>query len=133
MTKEEVNNMTVQEACDYAVNKIVEQGRRCMEGITCIYSDGGNGRCFIGWLLDGDLTDLTQVKGTVSCLAVDPLTKDMVPELISRNRNLFMTAQRFHDSPERAHRESSLRSLGVYGLDVKTNPNYQQWVEMGST
>ena len=67
---------TVQEACDYAVEKMVAQQGRCMrEGKdgdeTCAYGDGKGNHCAIGWLLDHDDPDLMKYEGSVVCLCPD--------------------------------------------------------------
>ena len=52
LEKEEVDKMTLQEAFDYAVQKIVEQGGRCIDNHMCVYGNTRGMHCAVGWLLD---------------------------------------------------------------------------------
>jgi hypothetical protein len=54
MNIQEVDAMTVQQAIDYSLDKLVKQGERCYNGNDCMYGDEEGNHCAIGWLLDAD-------------------------------------------------------------------------------
>ena len=121
---------TVQEACDYAVEKIVSQGGRCFtEGIdgdgVCAYGDGKGNHCAIGWLLDHDDKELMQFEGSVMSLAEEGLITDLMAD----NIEVFVVLQDFHDSYEPRFRAKWLHQLAHYGINTE-NPAYQKWVDM---
>ena len=66
MKKQDVDNMTLQEAVDYAMFKIVEQGGRCrsLQGL-CAYGNAEGKHCAVGWLLDEDNQELMGFNGGV--------------------------------------------------------------------
>jgi hypothetical protein len=133
MKLEELNAMTVQEACDYAVKKIVEQGCRCMQWNDCSYV-GVNGEtgetihCAVGWLLpdDSELMDIPQsIKDMIDNYG------DKVPAIIRNNREVFKNLQSFHDGESRHYREAFGERLAKEGIDT-TPEQYQQWVDLGN-
>lgn len=81
MKKEDVDKMSLQEACDFAVSKIVEQGERCVTiydgNISCSYGNEGL-HCLVGWLLDKENSELMNFRGEL----VDEDFKNLLPELI---------------------------------------------------
>lgn len=125
MKEEQLNEMSLQEACDFAVLKIVGQGGKCLsdEG-NCAYGDGRGNHCAVGWLLDEEDGDLMSYRGTVNGLA----TSHDLPSLITENKYAFRLLQYFHDH-KGAFREKSLDDLSKY-IDTSA-PQYQQWVDMG--
>jgi hypothetical protein len=135
MKLEQANAMTVQQLCDYAMEKIVKQGKQCLipssvtEMKVCAYSDGAGNHCAVGWLLDEDDSALMGAKGGVWCLVESSLVRN-IPEAIKTHIELFLLLQSFHDDKTRDGRQAKLFRLWQY-IDTKTNPAYQQWVGMG--
>lgn len=130
MKKEDIDKMTLQEACDYAVNKLVEQGCQCInKGETCVYSDQAGNHCAIGWLLDENDNTLMLFEGCVNSLNYNYDNK--LPNIITDNLTLFTILQDFHDINESAIRQLNLdRMYKEFNIDTKTNVNYQTWVNM---
>ena len=121
---------TAQEACDYSVQKLVEQGGRCYDVVNdaCLHSDGQGNHCGIGWLLDPDNKELMNYDLGVQDVVED--FPDDVPEVIKENIDLFSELQRFHDHPNsiiRKMRRNRLRDN--YKIDTSA-PHWQQWVDM---
>lgn len=125
MKLEDANKLTLQEACDYAVAKIVEQGARCIDGTKCLYGHNGM-HCAVGWLLDEDDTDLMNYRGSIWSLVRD--FGDRLPDIILEEEIVFRLLQYFHDSKGKSQREYDLRNLGDY-IDTSA-PQYKQWVDM---
>lgn len=138
---------TIQQAADYAVKKIVEQGGQCMapmrpddeddDELECAYSDDHGNHCAIGWLLDHDNPALMTYKGSLQSMA------DMcwagfddypLPELIKENINFFNALQDFHDEKFASRREVILEDLQEnWGDSINFSSNHwQQWVNMGA-
>lgn len=127
MKKEDVDKMSLQEACDYAVSKIVGQGGRCMFNGVCSYGDGRGNHCAVGWLLDSDDQELMEVRGGVDWLVEDFSSR--LPQLIKDNVLLFQCIQNFHDSLN-AERALDFDKLSyTYSIDTSA-PHWQQWLEM---
>ena len=123
---------TAQEACDYSVQKLVEQGGRCYDVVkdVCMHSDGQGNHCSIGWLLDPDNKALMNYNRGVQDV-VDDFPKN-VPQIIKDNRDLFTELQRFHDEP-RSQRREILRDVLRVAHNIDTSaPHWQQWVDMGA-
>lgn len=130
MKKSEVNKMTKQEACDYAVKKIVGQGERCMsdEHGDCAYGGPNGTHCAVGWLLDHDDKELMNFEGTLNAL-IDELPHK-VPALVKNNQGLFIHLQSFHDNGARSRKESVRNHLrDNLGIDT-SGEHWNQWVEM---
>jgi len=127
MKKEQVDKMTVQEAVDYTVLKIVEQGGRCLnEKGKCRYADSDH-HCPVGWLLDPDDKSLMEFTGSVYGLTQHPELN--IPTLIHQNVTVFGDLQNFHDKAEKYKR---VLCLGYLSEVIDTSaPQYQQWVNMG--
>lgn len=128
MKKEDVDKMTVQEAMDYAVQKIVEQGKRCVGAQnSCWYADGQGNHCAIGWLLDEDDEFLMNSGGDIVSLCdVNP---DFIPELILNNKDLFAQLQHFHDTDKVWKKRIGMSYLEAAGIDT-SKPHWQQWLKM---
>ena len=121
---------TVQEVCDYSVQQIVAQGKRCMSKGRCAHGDGQGNHCGIGWLLDPDNEALMNCDEGVEG-GVDDFPDD-VPEVIKDNIDLFSELQRFHDQPNSIIREMCRDGLRYnYKIDTSA-PHWQQWVDMGA-
>jgi len=130
MKEETLNEMTVQEACDYAVAKIVEQCGRCTRSdnneISCAYGNQKGRHCAVGWLLDEDNAELMGFKGNVDGL----ISKGLAPKFISNNRYVLRTLQQFHDTRGCPARGELLIGLNDLGVDTSA-PQYKDWVDMG--
>lgn len=135
MKAKQVDKMTLQEACDYAVMKIVEQGSRCGDLSTlanpsdmmCEYGNGEGKHCAVGWLLDENEEELMGCMTGVSGLI--EYYEELIPCLITENRAVFEQLQGFHDEDEAVKREVRIKRLNELGLDTSA-PQYQQWVDM---
>jgi len=123
---------SAQEACDYSVQKIVEQGGRCYDVVdgVCMYGDGHGNHCAIGWLLDPNNKEFMSYKGSFDDLP--PSYPDEVPVIIHNNRDMFAALQDFHDKPGSHAREYYRNRLrDNYKIDTSA-PHWQQWVDMGA-
>jgi hypothetical protein len=126
MNIQEVDAMTVQQAIDYSLDKLVKQGKRCANGNDCMYGDGEGNHCAIGWLLDADNKSLMNDGGSVTGLA-DVRT---VPKLIINNQETFLILQGFHDAESLQEREHNRGYLESHGIDT-SHPNFQAWIDLG--
>jgi len=124
---------TLQEACDYAVKKMVAQKSRCKDGEGCLYFDGDR-RCAVGWLLDaGGLTeeDITCWGGVVNL--VRNSQQRLPPKLrsfLEAHALALAALQRFHDKDSRAERAAAAHDLQVYhGVDT-SGEAWQEWVKL---
>lgn len=130
MKKQDVDRMTLQEACDYSVSKIVEQGGTCMNSEnSCLYKHGDS-HCAIGWLLDEDSDVLMNFKGSVKRLTENERVSKKLPKLIKENLKEFTLLQYLHDAESSYRRESMLEDLERMGVSTSAH-QYQEWVEMG--
>lgn len=131
MLKEQADKMTVQELCDYAVEKIVQQGSRCMEGITgkCAYSDGKGKHCAIGWLLDHDAANWSMLNYGILILCETHTIVKEIPKPIRDNLYIFSALQGFHDKAMKPDRQVFLVKLQEFG--IVPNENYYKWIELG--
>ena len=129
MKKENVDKMTLQQAMDYSINKLVEQGRRCRIANECAYGNSKGQHCAVGWLLDEDNDDLMNAEGSIGLLMTDH--RAALPKLMLENEAAFREFQNFHDSELRRYRSHLLLEIEGYGIDVDANPNWKKWVEMG--
>lgn len=123
---------TVQEACDYAVKKIVEQGKQCANADgNCIYDDTQGNHCAIGWLLSDELLILSSdISGGVRVLISE--FGDYVPIMIRENVELFNTLQKFHDSDSKTYRKRIQEQLNEdHAIDTSA-PHWQQWIDMAT-
>ena len=130
MKKEDVDKMTLQEACDYAVHKIVDQGKQCMSGERCAYQDDHGNHCAVGWLLDdADSELMTHNEYVIELINRYP---QRLPKLIRKHRRAFNDLQRFHDSAVPTERREYARRLTEEGIDT-SKPQYQKWIKMGES
>lgn len=132
----DIYNTTIQEACDYAVLKIVEQGGRCIDpNGFCAYSDEKGNHCAFGWLItDPKLKGVLKGVGTVDEILYkwSKLTNAEMPSVFKYkpNTNVMELLQEFHDLFNQSDRKATLAELDTY-IDTSA-PQYQQWVEMGA-
>lgn len=124
MTNFDINNCTVQEACDYAIKQLVNQGKRCVNG-DCVYDDGNGNHCAIGWLLDHDDGDLMGFVGGFMHLMVEH--KGKLPTLIRKNAEVFDRLQDVHDDPHRYN----LEMLERMGVDTSGN-HWEEWMRIAT-
>lgn len=124
----DINTCTLQEAMDYAVKKIVEQGYRCYdeEEDDCLYADGKGGHCAIGWLLDHNDAELMGYMGGVEDIS-NEFGKDRLPSLIYGNIYAFGWLQQFHDVDKHGGRYSAITELEKLGIDT-SGKHWQDWV-----
>ena len=120
---------TAQEACDYSIQQIVKQGKRCINDGSCVHSDGQGNHCAIGWLLDPDNKALMNYDLGVQEV-VDEF-RDDVPEVIKDNIDLFSELQEFHDEEYSIVREECRNRLRDYHNIDTSAAHWQQWVDMG--
>jgi hypothetical protein len=128
MKKEDVDKMTLQEAMDYSINKLVKQGRRCRIENECAYGNSKGQHCAVGWLLDEDNDGLMNAEGGIYVLMTDH--RAALPKLILENEAAFIEFQKFHDFESFGSRSRYLLEIEGYGIDVDTNRNWKKWLEM---
>ena len=126
MDIKEVDAMTVQQAIEYSLDKLVQQGERCRDGHVCTYGDGEGNHCAVGWLLDARAEALMRYEGSVREIA----GKFSIPELIKNNIEVFSLLQAFHDDARGHGRRNILNRLSELDVDI-SHPNFQAWVDLG--
>lgn len=137
MSNFDIDNCTVQEACDYAIKKIVEQGKACINNSgACAYADGHNNHCAVGWLLPADNRELMDYEGTVEQLTTD---YDLdVPDIITDNIPVFLELQKVHDAAHSAawgggdfqkRLKNARKKLKNQGINTD-KPIWQKWFEI---
>jgi hypothetical protein len=128
-----MNFKSLQEAADYVVTKIVEQGGQSKKPNSeeCMYFGPDDRRCAIGWLLDDDIDP--QIKnywGGLSSLLQDYDLQSL--EFLREETDFFATLQEFHDACIQKHRVYFAERLhDDYGIDTVTNLNWNKWIKMG--
>ena len=123
-----INSMTVQEACDYAVMRIVEQGERCMSSENCAYSDDKGNHCAIGWLLPED--DEVLMRSKKGLLDLIEFNRNRIPQIILDNDDAFYSLQKFHDCKRKSSRACWSLELKDLGIDVSAL-HWKRWMDMG--
>lgn len=126
----DINTCTVQEACDYAVQKIVEQGERSLAGSegVCAYQAPGGLHCAIGWLLNHDDPALMEFEGPLHDLLKQSI--DYLPPIITDNVEVFDALQKFHDCTMKSAREEMRTVLIKLHVDV-SGSWWQKWIDIG--
>lgn len=134
MKPEQVDAMSLQQAMDFAVKKIVEQGKRCTDADDdgCVYGDSAGNHCAVGWLLDENNPELMGYAGGVEGLCTLAHShKQQIPDLLFNNAGAFETLQGFHDVVNKTRRVDYMNLLkDTYGIDI-SGAHWQQWVELG--
>jgi len=121
--------MNLQESMDFAVQKIVEQGGRCLASGNCAYGDDKGNHCAVGWLLDATNDDLMYFDSDVEELSCS--YPESIPEIIPENTEAFGDLQQFHDTPRKFSRETLRTRLHLsYGINT-SGEHWEQWVDMG--
>lgn len=138
MKKSEVNVLGLKGAVHYALKKIVQQGKSCIDPDTendvfptCLYkSIDGKSHCAVGWLLNESDETAMSFMGSIDSLCGDH--PNSVPEIIRENVEVFELLQRFHDKQYKRDR------LFTFGLIKENFPeligrskNWQKWIDMG--
>ena len=125
MKVNEVDQMTLQEACDYAIGKLVQQGKTCMnENGLCFYGVCyEDSHCAVGWLLDHEDKELMNFDGAVEDLVED---NDNLPFLITDNVKAFEALQNVHDASNINRLDMAMKWLSKF-IDIETDPDYQKW------
>lgn len=133
LSYDEINKLSLQEACDYAVAKIVEQGVQCVDGWDqCVYGNDKGQHCAIGWLLNPDDKEISNFMGEAFSADVEVLAEEVrehLPAVVTHNLAIMKTLQQFHDTNRGVIRRYLLESLAA-NIDVDS-PQYNEWVEMG--
>lgn len=121
----------IQEACDYAVKKIVEQGGMCMSGGDCVYSDGHGRHCAVGWLLPESSPDeVWDHVGDVHNLVEH--NRSALPDIITENIPVLMILQSFHDTEINYSRGRAMEALRTHhGIDT-SGEHWKRWVDMAN-
>jgi len=131
--KIDINNCTLQEAMDYAVQRMVEQGGRCGSrdrsgNFYCMYGNDEGKHCAVGWLLPKDDRELMAYKGVARALVCR--YADRVPAVVRENVETMTYLQDFHDARYRGGRERRRKELSRLGIDT-SGPHWQAWIDMG--
>jgi len=130
---------TLQQAADFAVEKIVQQGKQCGQlqagKMQCLYSDGKGNHCAVGWLLNhNDKKLMASTAGIETLVEIEKIYQtETLPDIIKCNPFFFARLQQFHDGTTSKQRKLTLNSLkNEYEDKVDfSSPNWQQWVDMG--
>jgi len=121
-----MNNFdSVQQACDYAVAKIVEQGGQCLdeEGL-CLYASEDGKHCAVGWLLNEK--DPSKLPIDTALINLD--TK-LLPQVVLDNMRVFTMLQAFHDTASYDGKNNWLLELERLGINVSA-PQYEEWLNL---
>ena len=66
----------------------------------------------------------------VSCEEMRPVG-DLIPIFKENSIDVLSLFQEFHDKEDENSRKISLTGLGILGVDIKTNPDWDKWVRKG--
>lgn len=133
-----IKHKTLQEAGDFAVKKIVAQGKQCgiphpykYDEIECLYADGEGNHCALGWLFDPKDQELMASKQSIESLIFE--TEHDLPALIVENHPFFTRLQQFHDHVLWTGRKTVFNNLVEdYGDVVDfSGEHWQKWIDMG--
>lgn len=124
----------IQEACDYAVKKIVDQGKQCKIGGDCEYFDPADeSHCVAGHIFAAFLPNDHELFGGngMGAAMVIETYRDEFPEWLVDESVAVDCLQNFHDSRRASTRKFDLVRLKAEGIDTSA-PQWQQWVDMGA-
>lgn len=131
----EANKLTLQQACDYVIDRLVEQDSQCKALVhgtaNCVYGNAEGQHCAIGWLMDESNEILMAFEGGVESLNSEHY--GIIPGILHTHENLFDLIQTFHDSDYMTGRLDALIDIKSYdesGVSFD-NPNWEKWVSMG--
>lgn len=127
MKPAQVDQMSMQEAMDFAMKKIVEQGGQCSIMDTCAYGKGDM-HCAIGWLLDEDDKRLMDFQGGFPSL-VDYAGDEGIelPELLLDNQQAFDRLQDVHDQADSTSFHAMKDLERDYDIDI-SGPHWAEWL-----
>lgn len=129
MSNFNVETASLQEAMDYAVMKIVEQGGRCLSASgSCMYGNKKGQHCAVGWLLDENDQELMDASEHAEALVKE---YGNIPQILVDNAEAFHDLQRFHDAKYKREREHYSDLLATVNNIDTSAPHWQQWVDMG--
>jgi hypothetical protein len=144
MKLEEANKLSFQELCDYSIQKIVEQGKRCgyiSTNDTCVYFRCAYQaeehklcgppkilHCAIGYLLDENNEKLMNRKGNSTYLIEN--YAEQIPAALVRNKRKTRLLQIVHDAAKKQQRRYYIDRLTQDGVDT-SGPHWNAWVELG--
>lgn len=139
MNKPDFNTCTLQEAADYCVFKIVEQGGACFspELSQCVYTrespyeEGVTWHCVVGWALPEDPAFEFCEEGVCHVVENYP---ELTPAVISNNLQAWRLLQMFHDTAanckayknERDRERPLLERIQIFGIDTSA-PHWAKW------
>lgn len=131
MKKINVDKMSLKEAAEYVIKKLVIQGEQCFDGDECAYGNEFGQHCAVGFLLNEKNKYLMELQGSVYTLISEE--SKSVPKLIKNNTEFFRELQNFHDEntlSSRSIRLKKLKSIAPHAIDLR-NPNWKKWVNLG--
>ncbi len=127
---------TISQVVHEVMEKLVQQGKRCMSGETgqCMYGDGEGNHCAIGWLLPEDDSTLMSFTGGIDNLVEisnsdADYTLGINSAFIVEHRGILFILQNLHDNVPRTFRTRHTKDL--LALGVKNTPLFQQWIDLG--
>ena len=130
--------ITIQESCDYAVSKIVEQGGRCVDKYgDCDYVNALRTKhCGVGWVLElqgVSTATLCRLGGGVDDLLHVPMYRKLLPEkalqYLEEHTRILQLLQGFHDATY-AQRKRVHDELVKHGIDT-SGPDWQTMLAWG--
>jgi hypothetical protein len=128
MKPEQLEQMTIQEACDYAVKQIVKQGGQCLNNEdSCAFGNKTGQHCVFGWLMDESNQEMMEHTGEVDDF-IDYFW-ECLPPVILNNVDTLRVLQGFHDSERSESRVYFRNYLSDY-IDT-SGVHWQQWIDMG--
>ena len=131
--------ITLQEVCDKVAEKMVEQGRPCVDMAgECVYSNHKGEHCAIGWVLvilgvpsDSEFYEViggldTLIEEMRNSAVEDDASKEEKDAMyfIGYHRKAMRVLQDFHDT-RKDDREDATKHLDKY-IDT-SNPNWKLW------
>ena len=128
----DISEMTIQQAGDAIVGKLVEQGAQCMDGDNCVYSDGRGNHCSIGWVLlyDEDENGVPFDAFVNVCRLMED-NPEALPQLVLDNIDFFSKLQSFHDFHAAQGREDCRIGM-IDSYNVGTSEVWKKWVKLGN-
>ena len=86
---------TRQEIFDYVIRRLLEQGKRSMNGGACKYR-AGDDRCAIGWIIPDDLY-LEEMDNPETAWGVETMFRRDIPAVVTLGLGLAEAMQDAHD------------------------------------
>ena len=132
MNRPDFDTCTLQEAADYCVKKIVEQGGPCHNGNWCKYyreKPDGEHRCVLGWAMP---LKMAQENLEFAIHEMFEAEIERLPAVVRNNQRVWYLLQAFHDQAFNPNAYPELRNndmlveLDKAGLDVNGD-HWRQW------